>query len=38
MFTIEELNNLLNVEERAIKKKFVSRDTSMATILQSGFN
>ena len=38
VFTIEELNTLLNDEERAIKKKFESRDTSMAMILQGGFN
>ena len=38
MFTIEELNSLLNAEERAIKKKFEPRDTAMAMILQSGIN
>ena len=38
MFTLEELNTLLNAEERAIKKKFEVRDTSMAMLLQSGFN
>ena len=36
--TIEELNTLLNVEEKAIKKKSETRDTPMAMILQSGFN
>lgn len=36
--TIEELNTLLNAEERAIKKKFETRDTTMAMFLQSGFN
>lgn len=38
VFTIEQFNTLLNVEERAIKKKFEPRDTAMAMILQSGFN
>ena len=36
--TIEELNTLLNAEERAIKKKSVTRDTAIAMLLQSGFN
>ena len=40
--TIEELNTLLNAEERALKKKSeirdTARDTAMAMILQSGFN
>ena len=35
--TIEELNTLLNAEERAIKKS-ETRDTAMAMLLQSGFN
>ena len=38
VFTIEELNTLLNAEERAIKKKSEPRDTAMAMILQSRFN
>ena len=38
VFSIEELNTLLNVKERAIKKKFEPRDTAMAMILQNGFN
>ena len=36
--TIKELNTLLNAEERATKKKFETRDTAMAMLLQSGFN
>ena len=40
--TIEELNTLLNAEERALKKKSeirdTTRDTTMAMILQGGFN
>ena len=36
--TIEELNTLLNVEERDIKKKSEMRDTTMAMFLQSDFN
>ena len=40
--TVEELNTLLNAEERALKKKSeirdTARDTAMAMILQSGFN
>ena len=38
VFTIEELNTLLNTEERDIKKKSEPRDTTIAMILQSGFN
>ena len=38
VFTLEELNTLLNAEERAIKKKYEARDTSMVLVLQSGFN
>ena len=36
--TIEELNTVLNEEERAIKKKSETRDTPMAMFLRSGFN
>ena len=36
--TIEELNTLLNVDEGAIKKKSETRDTTMAMLLQNGFN
>ena len=36
--TIEELNTLLNAEERAIKKKSETMNTPMAMFLQSGFN
>ena len=38
MVTREELNTLLNAEERATKKKSETRDTTMAIILQSGLN
>ncbi|KAK9995561.1 hypothetical protein SO802_020247 [Lithocarpus litseifolius] len=39
IFTLEELNTLLNAEERAIKKKSDFRDNSaMAMVLQGGFN
>ena len=30
VFTLEKLNTLLNAKKRAIKKKFESRDTSIA--------
>ena len=36
--TIEELNTLLNAEERAIKKKSETMNTPMAMFLQSGFH
>ena len=38
IITIEELNTLLNAEERAIKKKFETMNTPMAMFLQSGFH